>query len=40
MEGRFQVLVLDGARMAEGLESDDDEKDEPTKKKISKEGGH
>ena len=35
-EGPCQVLVLDGARMAEGLKSDDDEKDQPTERRSAK----
>ena len=35
-EGHCQVLVLDGARMAEGLESDDDEKDQSAEKRLAK----
>ena len=30
------MLVLDGARMAEGLESDDDEKDQPAERRSAK----
>ena len=30
------MLVLDGARMGEGLESDDDEKDQPVEKRSVK----
>ena len=35
-EGRCQVLVLDGARMTEGLENDNDEKDQPAEKRSTK----
>ena len=30
------MLVLDGARMAEGLEGDDDEKDQPAERRLVK----
>ena len=35
-KGRCQVLVLDGARMAERLESDDDDKDQPPERRSVK----
>ena len=35
-EGRCQVLMLNGARMDEGLESDDDEKDQPAERRSTK----
>jgi len=35
-EGRCQVLMLDGARRAQGLESDDDEKDQPAERRSAK----
>ena len=35
-EGRCQVPVLNGAQMAKGLESDDDEKDQPAERRSTK----
>ena len=35
-EGRCIVLVLDGTRMVEGLESEDDEKDQPVERRSAK----